>query len=113
VQRGDVFEAELDPTKGSEQSGKRPVVIISRDAINRSSPVVIAIPITGAENKARMYPSHVSLAAGRGGMTKDSIVVCEQVRSIAKLRLVKMLGKLNRSEIASIEAALKITLDLP
>lgn len=113
VQRGDVFKANLQPTEGSEQSGIRPVVVISRDAINKSSPVVVVVPFTDAANKTRIYPSHIRFKAGTAGLTLDSIAVCEQVRAISKTRLQSVLGKLNRSEMASIDAAIKITLDLP
>lgn len=112
VLRGDVFMARLDPTEGSEQAGTRPVVVISRDAINKFSPVVVVCPITDAANKSKVYPSHVRAAAGAGGLSIDSIVVCEQVRSINKTRLKTMLGKFDRAEMVSIEAAIKITLDL-
>jgi mRNA interferase MazF len=112
VLRGDVFMARLDPTEGSEQAGTRPVVVISRDAINKFSPVVVVCPITDAANKSKVYPSHVRVAAGAGGLSIDSIVVCEQVRSINKTRLKTMLGKFDRAIMVSIEAAIKITLDL-
>jgi mRNA interferase MazF len=112
VERGDVFRANLHPTEGSEQDGIRPVVVISRDAINRSSPVVVIVPLTDAANKSRIYPSYVRFKAGTAGLAMDSVAVCEQVRAISKTRLKSLLGKLNRAELTSIEAALKITLDL-
>jgi mRNA interferase MazF len=105
--------ANLEPVQGSEQGGKRPVVVISRDALNRASPVVVVCSITDAANKTKIYPSHVRVALGKGGLTLDSIVICEQVRAISKTRLLQQLGKFDRSTMASIEAALKITLDLP
>lgn len=111
--RGAVFFANLNFSRGSEQGGERPVLVVSRDAINQNSPVVVVVPITDAAHKARLYPSHVRLSAGSGGLTKESVVLCEQVRAISKDRLGKALGNLVRSELASVEAALKITLDLP
>lgn len=113
IERGDVVRANLHPAEGSEQDGIRPVVVVSRDAINRSSPVVIIVPFTDAANKSRIYPSHVLFKAGTAGLAMDSVAVCEQVRAISKTRLKSLLGKLNRAELTSIEAALKITLDLP
>ncbi len=112
VLRGDVFMASLDPAEGSEQAGTRPVVIVSRDAINQFSPVVVIAPITDAANKKKVYPSHVKITAGVGGLTMGSIVVCEQVRAISKTRLKRHVGKLDKAALTSIEAALKITLDL-
>jgi mRNA interferase MazF len=110
--RGEVFMADLEPSEGSEQGGTRPVVVVSRDALNRFSPVVVVCSITDAANKKKIYPSHVKVSAGVGGLRLDSIVVCEQVRAISKTRLKDQLGKFDKSVMTSVEAALKITLDL-
>jgi mRNA interferase MazF len=113
VLRGDVFKANLEPVQGSEQGGTRPVVVVSRDALNKFSPNVVICSITEAANKKKIYPSHVRVPAGTGGLTLDSIVVCEQVRAISKTRLTSQYGKFDKNVMTSIEAALKITLDLP
>jgi len=113
VLRGDVFMANLEPVEDSEQGGTRPVVIVSRDAINNSSSVVVIASITDAANKKRIYPSHVQVTAGTGGLSINSIVVCEQIRAISKTRLKRSLGKFERAIMTRIDAALKITLDLP
>ncbi len=110
--RGDVYQAVLDPTQGSEQSGTRPAIIVSRDAINANSPVVIIVPTTDRANKARLYPSHVEINAGEGGLTLDSVALCEQVRAISKTRLNDYLGHLPRPRMAQINASLRISLDL-
>ena len=112
VLRGAVFTASLDPSEGSEQRGTRPVVVVSRDAINQFSPVVVVAPITDATHKKKVYPSHVRVPTGAGGLTKDSIVICEQMRAINKTRLRRHLGKFDSATMEGIEAALKITLDL-
>ncbi|MFB3915128.1 MAG: type II toxin-antitoxin system PemK/MazF family toxin [Terriglobales bacterium] len=111
--RGDVFLANLEPVQGSEQGGTRPVVVVSRDALNKFSPVVVICSITDAASKKKVYPSHVRVQSGAGGLTMDSIVLCEQIRAINKTRLRHQLGKFERPVMTSIEAALKITLDLP
>lgn len=113
ILRGDVFLANLEPVEGSEQGGTRPVVVVSRDAINQFSPVVVIASITDARNKRKSYPSHVKVSPPMGGLTMESIVVCEQVRAINKTRLRKHLGKFDRATMTGIDAALKITLDLP
>jgi mRNA interferase MazF len=113
MQRGDIYQANLNPTQGSEQAGTRPVIIVSRDAINDNSPVVIAVPVTGAENKAKRYPTHVPLPAGAGGLVKDSLAITEQVRAITKARLKVNMGHLRLEHMSLISAALKIALDLP
>ena len=113
TRRGAVFLARLDPTEGSEQAGQRPVVVVSRDAINQNSPVIIIVPITDWKNKPRIYPSQVVLKAGDGGLAIDSVALGEQVRALSKTRLVKPLGLLSPHSLAAISAALKIALDLP
>jgi mRNA interferase MazF len=110
--RGDVYLARLNPTQGAEISGERPVVVVSRDAINRSSPIVVVVPVTGRENKATPYPSQVELQAGDGGLTKDSMALGEQIRAIHASRLTKQLGSLSPNSMVKLGAALKITLDL-
>jgi len=110
--RGDVFKAVLDPTKGSEQGGVRPVVVVSRDAINASSPVVIVIPITDLDHKQRLYPSHVALRQGSGGLTKDSVALAEQIRAIEKSRFTEHWGKLGPVEMEQVDAAIKKALAL-
>jgi len=69
MKRGDVYDARLDPAEGSEQSGSRPVVIVSRDAINISSPIVSAVPCTTYREGRRVYPSQVLVRAPEGGLT--------------------------------------------
>lgn len=112
MNRGDVFEAVLDPTKGSEQGGTRPAIIVSREIINENSPVVIIVPVSGKENHSRIYPSQVEIRSGDGGLRKDSVAMCEQVRAISKTRLTKGLGHLPNPVIVKINAALRIALDL-
>jgi mRNA interferase MazF len=113
VLRGEVYLADLKPAQGSEQDGVRPVLIISRDALNKFSPLAVIVPFTDAANKTKVYPSHVRFSAGRGGLTMESLAVCEQVRTISKTRLRKLMGKISPAEMAQVEAAIKIVLDLP
>jgi mRNA interferase MazF len=111
--RADVFRARLDPAEGSEQAvTSRPVVVVSRDAINRFSPVVIVVPATSHANIPRPYPSQVLVRRGTGGFTSDSVLMCEQVRAISKTRLVKNIGRLPPEIMAKVDAALKVALDL-
>jgi mRNA interferase MazF len=112
-QRGEVYLVRLDPTEGSEQAGTRPAVIVSRDAINRHSPVIVICPLTDAARVPKLYPSDVRIKAPEGGLTKDSVVLTAQVRAIAKSRLLKRLGELMPATLKQVEQALKITLNLP
>jgi len=111
--RGDVYLARLDPTEGSEESGGRPVIVVSRDAIRQNSPVVIVVPVTDFNNKKCIYPSHVVLKAGDGGLTKDSIASAKQVRAISTCRFIKQMGHLTPASITQVGAALKIALRRP
>ncbi len=110
--RGDVFVALLDPTRGSEQAGSRPVIIVSRDAINENSSVVVCVPCTNAANCSRVYPSQLLLRKGTGGLGLDSVAMCEQVKAITKERLAKRLGVLDSQSMSALEDRLRITLDL-
>lgn len=112
MNRGDVYEAQLNPAQGSEQGGTRPVIIVSRDALNNISTVVIVVPVTGRENKKKIYPSQIEIKANDGGLTKDSVALCEQTRAISKTRLTNRLGHLSNRTISLLNATLKITLDL-
>lgn len=111
-QRGEIYLVRLDPTEGSEQTGTRLAVVVSRNAINRYSPVIVVCPLTDAARVSKLYPSDVKIEAPEGGLTNDSVVLTLQVRAIAKARLVKRLGELRPDTMHQIEQALKITLNL-
>lgn len=110
--RGEIYLANLDPTSGSEQGGTRPVLLVSRNALNANAPIVIVLPLTSRENKRRLYPTHFVLRAGDSGLSKDSVVLCEQVRTISKVRLVKRIGAVTPTRMVEISDTLKIALDL-
>jgi mRNA interferase MazF len=112
MKRGEVFAARLDPAEGSEQAGVRPVVIVSRNAINDASPVVVVVPLTSSKRGRRLYPSHVAIRASDGGLRVDSVALAEQVRAISKTRLGDLWGALSETAMRRIDRALMITLDL-
>jgi len=113
VNRGDVYLVRLDPTEASEQAGRRPCIVVSRDAINRSSPVVIVIPCTSWSSGRRIYPSQVLIEAPTGGLRSDSIALAEQVRAVSRARLVDRWGAVDAETLRRLERALLIALDLP
>ena len=90
IKRGEVFYADLSPVIGSEQGGTRPVVIIQNDVGNKYSPTVIAAAITSQQDKAKL-PTHISVEAEGSGLQKNSIVLLEQVRTIATDALTECL----------------------
>ncbi len=113
IRRGEVYDAQLDPTKGSEQAGTRPVVIVSRDAINAAGTVVLAVPCTRYRAGRRIFPSQVLLRAPEGWLDVDSVILAEQVRAISKARLGRRRGTLPAAAMELIERALLIAMDLP
>ena len=108
--RGEVWVANLDPTRGHEQAGTRPVLVVSDDVFNRgAADLVVVLPITST---IRPIPSHVGLVPPEGGVRVDSAVLCEMVRSIAKERLVRRWGQLGSEKMAHISDVLRILLRL-
>ena len=85
VKRGDIFYADLSPVVGSEQGGTRPVLIVQNAVGNKHSPTVIAAAITSQTGKARL-PTHINIAGSSVGLTKDSVILLEQIRTIDKRR---------------------------
>lgn len=112
MKRGDVYDARLNPVEGSEQAGTRPVIIVSRDAINRYSPVIVVVPLTKALNVKRQYPNNVHIDKGVAGLTYASVALTGQIRAISKTRLLRLRGSLPDDILLKIERALHITLDL-
>ena len=112
MKRGDIYDARLYPTEGSEQSGVRPVLIVSRDAINRASPVIVVVPITDAANVKRQFPNNVVVNQPEGGLTLDSIALTGQIRAISKTRMLRYRGSVLPITMGMIDRAMKITLDL-
>lgn len=111
IRRGDIFYADLSPVIGSEQGGIRPVLIVQNDTGNKHSPTVIAAAITSQTSKARL-PTHINIAGGSVGLTKDSIILLEQVRTIDKRRLREHMGKLDDAHMALVDDAIAVSLGL-
>lgn len=108
--RGDVWLPDLNPTRGHEQAGVRPVVIVSANRLNDSPALlVIAIPVTST---GRNVPWHVPVQPPEGGLRQPSFIKCEDVRSIATERLITFWGRLERATIAQIEDRLRVLLEL-
>jgi mRNA interferase MazF len=75
MKRGEVYDARLEPVEGSEQGGTRPVILVSRNAINDNSPVVLAVPCTTYQPGKKVYPTQVLIKAPDGGLTNDSLAL--------------------------------------
>ena len=107
VKRGDIYYADLSPVVGSEQGGVRPVLIVQNDVGNRFSPTVIAAAITSQKDKTNL-PTHIEVDAGHCGLSKDSIVLLEQVRTIDKRRLREKMGALDVGDMGKVNEALSV-----
>lgn len=108
VKRGDIFYADLSPVVGSEQGGVRPVLVVQNDVGNKYSPTVIITAITSQINKAKL-PTHIELPGDDYGLSKDSVILAEQIRTIDKRRLKEKIGHLDDSLMENINTALKIS----
>ena len=108
--RGEVWLVDLDPTRGREQAGRRPVLVVSDDLFNAGpADLVIVLPITST---LRPVPSHVRLPPPEGGLKTESAVLCEAIRSISKDRLVRRWGAISTDRMKRIEDVLRILLRL-
>lgn len=109
--RGEIYFADLDPVVGSEQGGRRPVLIIQNDHGNQYSPVLIVAAITSAPAK-QAYPIDVVITSSASGLVKGSRVLLNQIKSIDKRRLGRYIGSLGSEEMAQVDRAIMISLDL-
>jgi mRNA interferase MazF len=112
ISRGDIVLCDLNPVKGTEQKGIRPVVIVQIDRANQVSPHTIIVPFTSKIRRALLL-SHVFVPSSVEGLTQDSVILCEQIRIIDKSRIIKVIGHLDRSYLEQVEQALCVILGLP
>lgn len=113
MKRGEVYNVNFEPIQGSEQGGTRPAIIVSNDAINKFSSVVIVVPCTTYRHKRKLYRSQILIKAPDGGMDNDSVALGEQVRAVAKSRLSSRRGVLSDAALAQLDQALLTALSLP
>lgn len=108
--RGEIWWVDLSPTKGHEQSGHRPAVIISANTFNHGpAGLVVVLPVTTTD---RDIPLHVKIEPPEAGIEKPSVILCDQIRTISKSRLTDRLGHLNSPTLQQIEHRLQILLRL-
>ncbi|WP_093624965.1 type II toxin-antitoxin system PemK/MazF family toxin [Limosilactobacillus gorillae] len=109
ISRGDVYYADLNPVRGSEQGGIRPVLVVQNNVGNRHSPTVIVVAITARMQKHRL-PTHVKLNQEAAGLARDSVILCEQIRTIDKTRLKQLAARLSQPMMDRVDRALKVSL---
>ncbi|MFY9224741.1 MAG: type II toxin-antitoxin system PemK/MazF family toxin [Blastocatellia bacterium] len=112
MKRGEIYLAELSPRSGSEQTGKRPVIIVSNDGFNTSTSwrSIIVIPIS--TTRARKGETIVNIAKGIAGLSDDSVALCHQITTIDRSKLINYLGQLPEALMADLEVAIKAALDM-
>jgi len=98
VRKWDIWFCSLDPTEGSEQRGKRPVLVISNDAINEKLSVCTVLPLTGVKPDTVVHRSEVFLPMNISGLNKDSLVMSHQIRTVSQTRLVSKLSTLTDAD---------------
>ncbi len=111
IKRGEIYYADLSPVVGSEQGGIRPVLIVQNDVGNKYSPTVIAAAITSQKFKTNL-PTHISVNADNCGLSKNSIVLLEQVRTLDKQRLKERMGTLENGDMSRVDRALSVSFGL-
>ena len=109
--RGEIYFADLDPVVGSEQAGRRPVLIVQNDIGNQHSPVTIVAAITSAQTK-HVRPTDVELGSTASGLATPSRVLLNQIKTLDKRRLERRVGKVTPAEMEAVDDAIRISLGL-
>lgn len=109
IKRGEVWLADLNPIRGSEQGGTRPVVIFQNEIISQFSTTVIAIPLTTNLRRASL-PTCLLIQNGEAGLVSDSVALCHQLRVIDKMRLQNTIGEVNSDTLMLLEGKILLTL---
>jgi len=114
MQRGELYWAHLTPRSGSEQQGRRPVVVVSNDGFNDvpSWRSVIVIPLTTSTRQARRGPTAIPLSASESGLPSDSTAVCHQITTLDRSKLATRIGALSERAIERIEQGIIAACDL-
>ncbi len=119
ISRGQIYFVNLSPTQGREQAGRRPVLVVSADAINHQPLVVTAVVGTSAKNVPRDYPTNVRMTAKETGLPIDTVFLCFQLRSLdpgrfldPKTRRPNLAGTMPPARMAEVDRALKLVLNL-
>jgi mRNA interferase MazF len=114
VRRGEVFWADVHPRSGSEQRGRRPVIIVSHDAFNLASGwrSVIVVPLSTSKAQEERGPTSVPVPSGAGGLARSSFALCHQITTLDRAKLSERVGTVSASVLATIDAGLRAALNL-
>lgn len=111
ILRGDIYWADLSPVMGSEQGGTRPVLVVQNNTGNKHSSTVIVLPITTQFLHSDL-PVHIRLDTEEYGLSKDSVVLSEQIRTIDKMRLKSKICRINKQVLEKVERALALSIGI-
>ena len=111
MNRGEIFLANLNPSRGSEQSGIRPVIVIQRNTIGRFTRTALVIPLSSNLRRSNI-PGTITIPAGEGGLTQDSVALCYQTVVLDQERFIRKLGNLSQPYLEMIRQALIYTMEL-
>ena len=111
AKRGELWLANLDPSRGSEQAGFRPILVLQNDTIGKFTSTVLAIPLTTNLRRASL-PTCVTLVQGEGDLANDSVVLCHQLRVLDRSPLDRKLGKISTQSLAAIESRVLFALGI-
>jgi mRNA interferase MazF len=109
LKRGDLFWVDLNPVRGSEQAGRRPVLVIQNNIGNERSVTTIIAPVT-TRAFSREFPTNVFLPKGTAGLGSNSTVLLSQIRTIDKIRLESHIGSLDRRDMTRVDQAIRVSL---
>ncbi len=113
IQRGEIYFVDLDPTRGREQAGRRPVLVVSSDRINNLPLVVMVVVGTKGENVSRDYPTNVRVPSDESGLSMETVFLCFQLRAIDQKRFPREpAGKVSDNVLLKIENAIRYCLEL-
>lgn len=114
MKRGDVYWGQLSPRSGSEQQGRRPVIVLSHDGFNKIATwhSVIVVPCTTSQLQKRRGPTVVPLPQGAGGLRENCAAVCHQITTLDRSKLTGRLGSLSESELKEVEEGIRAAIDL-
>jgi len=108
VNKWEIYFCDLNPTQGSEQPVTRPVLIISNDIVNHLLPVSTVLPLSSIKAGDRIYPTEIQLPSLKSGLSKDSVAMVQQIRTVAHSRLLNIAGQISDQELQElIKAALR------
>ena len=110
IRRNDIFSVDFEPVRGSAQGKVRPAIVIQNDIGNEFSPTIIVAPITSGERTR--FRVNVAVKAPEGGLTNNSIILLNQIRTIDRSRIGRFWGQISPETAAKVDEAIKISLGL-